>query len=91
MTINNYLMNRFEKFIIWYKEPITEENYSRTPIYINYQEEDIFFKFSQDVVSLVMAELLTSTKLEEVKQGIKLYEQAVLYWLSRVTKKEYPI
>lgn len=91
MTINNYLMNRFEKFIIWYKEPITEENYFRTPIYIKYQEEDAYFKFNQDTISLVMAELLTSTKLEEVKHGIKLYEQGILYWLSQITKKEYPI
>lgn len=91
MANNNYLMNRFEKFTIWYKQPITKENYFRTSIHISYRGEETSLKFNQSVISLAMAELLTSTKLEEVKQGIKLYEQSILYWLSQITKKEYHI
>lgn len=82
-------MNRFEKFTIWYKQPITKENYFKTSIYISYRGEEHPLEFNRSYISLVIAELLTSAKLENVKQGIKLYEEATLYWLSQMTKKEY--
>lgn len=84
----SYLINKFDEFTISYEQPVTADNYFKVAIYIEHQGETPI-RFNQYYISLVVAELLTSTKLEDVKQGIKLYEQAILFWLSQITKKEY--
>lgn len=84
----SYLINKFDEFTISYKQPVTADNYHKVTICIEYQGETPVC-FNRNYISLVMAELLTSTKLEDVKQGIKLYEESVLFWLSQITKKEY--
>ncbi len=84
----SYLTNKFDEFTISYEQPITADNYYKVAIRIEYAGETPV-RFNQNHISLVTAELLTSTKLEDVKQGITLYEQSVLFWLSQITKKEY--
>lgn len=76
------LTNKFDGFEISYKEPITIDNYFHNNI-----EVRVNGKFETTLVahyfSLPCAELLTSDKLEDVKQGFALYKASVTYWLKQ--------
>lgn len=79
--------NKFRDFSIVFDKYPTMDNFHKLNIEIRRGTQ--WDSFNRNYLSLDVALLLTSSLEEKVKQGIDLYEDSVLFWLSRITGQSY--
>lgn len=77
------MINKFENFQIEFKEHPTIDNYFRYNITVNDKDGKFVTTLVAHYFSLCCAELLTSDKIEDVRNGFKIYKESVEYWLEQ--------
>lgn len=77
------MINKFENFQIEFKEYPTIDNYFRYNITVNDKDGKFVTILVAHYFSLCCAKLLTSDKIEDVRNGFKIYKESVEYCLEQ--------